>query len=102
MNIDELREKYECDWLEDRGQFSRVTTEPEESAWYCTVCGSLDCDPYEDTCDGCYDDGFCTACSGTGEGMYDGTRCNVCGGKGVVQETDYEAEINRLEYEEDR
>ena len=44
----------------------------------------------------------CATCSGSGEGMYDGTRCPACGGKGVIVERDYEDEIDRLEYEEDR
>ena len=101
--IDDLNTKYpDSDWLEDRGKFSRVTTDPEESAWYCTECGSLDCDPYEGTCEGCDTDDYCTTCAGSGEGMYDGSRCSACGGRGVVPpENDYEAEIERAEYERD-
>ena len=52
-NIDELREQFDCEWLEDKGQFSRVTTAPEDSAWYCTLCGSLDVDAYENICNNC-------------------------------------------------
>ena len=51
--IDDLREQFDCEWLEDRGQFTRVTTSPEESAWYCTLCGSLDVDAYEGICNNC-------------------------------------------------
>lgn len=104
MTIDDLREQYDCEWLEDRGQFSRVTTEPEQSAWYCTVCGSLDCDPHEDICYGCGEesDDICTSCDGTGEGMHDGATCWSCRGSGVKRRaSDYEAEIDRLEYEEE-
>jgi DnaJ-class molecular chaperone len=53
-------------------------------------------DFYEDS------DDYCTTCSGSGEGMHDGTRCPACKGRGVVQrESNYEAEIDRLEYERD-
>lgn len=52
--IDELREKFpDSEWLEDKGQFSRVTTAPEESAWYCTFCDSLDVAPYDNICNNC-------------------------------------------------
>lgn len=30
------------------------------------------------------DDGYCTACAGTGEGQYDGASCSYCRGKGYV------------------
>ena len=33
------------------------------------------------------DDGFCTACDGTGEGQYDGAACSSCGGKGFIRGT---------------
>jgi hypothetical protein len=51
--IYDLREVFDCEFLEDKGQFTRVTTSPEESAWFCELCGSLDCDPYEGFCNGC-------------------------------------------------
>lgn len=102
--IDYLNAKYpDSEWLEDRGQFSRVTTDPEESAWYCNLCGSLECDPYEGYCEGCdEEDDTCTSCDGTGEGMYDGSRCPACKGKGVKSNDDYEAAIDRAEYERDQ
>jgi hypothetical protein len=56
-NIDELQEMYDCEWLEDRGNFTRVTTSPENSAWYCQTCGSTKCDAYEGICYDC-DDGL--------------------------------------------
>lgn len=31
------------------------------------------------------DDGFCSACAGTGEGAYDGASCSSCGGHGYVK-----------------
>ncbi len=52
-NIDELREYFDCEWIEDKGQFSRVTTAPEESAWYCTLCGSLNVDAHDGICNNC-------------------------------------------------
>jgi len=58
MTIHDLCTQYDCEWLEDKGQFSRVTTSPEESAWYCTVCGSLDVDPYDYGCAQCADDAY--------------------------------------------
>jgi len=54
-NIEQLMEKFDCDWVEDRGRFTRVTTGPEESAWYCTECGSTDVDAYEGVCYACDD-----------------------------------------------
>lgn len=56
--IDELRQIYDCEWLEDckGGRFSRVTTSPEESAWFCTDCGSLDVDAHEGICNCCGED----------------------------------------------
>lgn len=53
MTIDELRVRCDCEWLEDKGPFTRVTTEAEESAWYCTMCGSLDVDAHEGVCFNC-------------------------------------------------
>lgn len=53
MNIDELLEKFDCEWLEDKGRFTRVTTSPEESVWYCTDCGSTDVDADEGICHDC-------------------------------------------------
>ena len=49
-----------------------------------------------------YDDNLCTSCDGTGEGMYDGARCSACKGKGVKANDDYEAAIDRAEYERDQ
>ncbi len=54
--IDDLRECYDCDFLEQHGRFERVTTSPEESAWYCTDCGGLDVEPGEDICHTCDDE----------------------------------------------
>lgn len=51
--IDQLSEQYDCEWLEDKGQFARVTTAPEESAWYCTLCGSLDVEAHDNLCFNC-------------------------------------------------
>ena len=51
--IQDLEELYDCEFLEERGNFTRVTTSPEESAWYCNDCGSLECDPYENICYQC-------------------------------------------------
>lgn len=56
-DIDELNEMFpDSYWLEDRGNFSRVTTEPEGSAWYCMSCGSTNCDAYENICYECGED----------------------------------------------
>ena len=102
--IDELGKLHACDWLEDKGQFSRVTTDPEESAWYCTLCGSLNVDAHEDVCYDCGEDvgefdDTCPTCSGSGEGKYDGSTCSRCHGRGVLPgETDYEALIDAEEY----
>ena len=103
--INDLLAKYpDSERLEDMGQFSCVTTDPEESAWYCNLCGSLECDPYEGYCEGCAeeDDDYCTTCSGSGEGQHCGTRCPACKGKGVKTNDDYEAAIDRAEYERDQ
>lgn len=51
--IYDLQEDFDCEFLDKKGQFIRVTTEPEESAWYCEVCGSLDVDPYDYGCGNC-------------------------------------------------
>lgn len=48
-----------------------------------------------------YDDDYCTTCSGSGEGSHEGTRCPACKGKGVKSHDDYEAAIDRAEYERD-
>lgn len=53
QTIQDLEELYACEWLENRGRFTRVTTAPEESAWYCQDCGSTDCDPYDNICNVC-------------------------------------------------
>jgi len=50
-NIDALNALYpDSEWIEDKGQFSRVTTSPEESIWYCTLCGSTSVDAYDNIC----------------------------------------------------
>ena len=53
QNIDDLKFMYDCEWLEDRGRLSRVTTSEEESAWYCRDCGSLNVDSSEGICHEC-------------------------------------------------
>lgn len=44
------------EWLEDKGQFTRVATETEESVGFCTLCGSLDVDAHEGVCFNCGED----------------------------------------------
>ena len=85
QTIDDLRALYACDWIEDRGHLSRVTTGPEDSAWYCTLCGSLDVDSVDVICHDCSEPEICTDCDGTGEGHADGTRCWTCHGRGVLE-----------------
>lgn len=51
--IDDLTRLYETEFLESKGQFTRVTTEYEESVWYCELCGSLDVDAHEGVCYNC-------------------------------------------------
>jgi len=53
QTIDDLMEVYDCEFLEERGKFVRVTTEPEASAWYCRDCGSLDVDAHDGVCYEC-------------------------------------------------
>ena len=51
-SLENLQALYDCEFLESKGRFTRVTTSPEESAWHCE-CGCLDVDPYEDFCENC-------------------------------------------------
>lgn len=39
--IEDLEADFACDYLDARDGFTRVTTEPEESAWYCETCGEI-------------------------------------------------------------
>jgi len=52
-SIDDLTAIYDVQFLEQKGQFIRVTTDLEESAWYCDLCGSLDVDAHEGICYNC-------------------------------------------------
>ena len=44
----------------------------------------FDAAPEEEIEEELEDDGYCTACAGTGEGRYAGTSCPICKGRGVV------------------
>lgn len=46
-------ETVEGEWLEDKGQFTRFTTQPEESVWYCRLCESTNVDVDENVCHNC-------------------------------------------------
>jgi hypothetical protein len=59
--------------------------------YQCPYCGEQYADLNCPSCDESHneelpedDDGYCTACSGTGEGQYEGSSCSSCGGKGHV------------------
>lgn len=54
--IDDLTELYQVEFLEEKGQFIRVSTDLEESVWYCDLCGSLDVDAHEGVCYNCGED----------------------------------------------
>jgi hypothetical protein len=54
--LDDLQALYDCEWLESRGRLARVTTEPEQSAWYCLECNSLNVDSCEGICYDCEED----------------------------------------------
>jgi len=56
--LSDLMELYACEFLESRGNFTRVTTEPEESAWFCETCESLDVDAHDQICFNC-DEEYC-------------------------------------------
>ena len=90
MNTDEVR-RYDvtyCDDCDDECSTHAVDVSDDFD---------LETDFYVDD-----DDDYCTTCSGSGEGMYDGTRCPACKGRGVnPTEDDYEAAIDRAEYERD-
>jgi hypothetical protein len=40
----------------------------------------IDCVDVDAYCDEDDENGYCSACSGSGEGMIDGSTCAVCGG----------------------
>ena len=72
--IDQLDKIYpDMQWLEDKGQFTRMSTEGEESVWFCTLCSSVDVDA---------DEGVCYCCGGHGrDGLWLCPQCSVlCGG----------------------